>query len=65
MTDLQICIQALIKIIFNFWPALIITIAMLIKLWRREKFEKKAMEEATKWDKLKGKYHQKHFVGSN
>ena len=53
MNDLQIYLLALEKVILNFWPVLIITTAMLIRLWRWERLEKKRMEKAIKRDKLK------------
>ncbi len=60
MNDLQIYLLALEKVILNFWPVLIITTAMLIRLWRWERLEKKRMEKAIKRDKLKRIYHQEH-----
>ena len=56
MNDLQIYLLALEKVILNFWPVLIITTAMLIRLWRWERLEKKRMEKAIKRDKLKREY---------
>lgn len=45
MTNLQIYILALEKVGNNFWPVLIISLAMLIRLWRLEKREKKRISK--------------------
>ena len=63
MTDLQIYLLALEKVILNFWPVLIITTAMLIRLWRWERLEKREWKKPLiKRDKLKREHYQEHIV---
>ena len=53
MNDLQIYLLALEKVILNFWPVLIITTAMLIRLWRWERLEKREWKKLLKGTSLK------------